>query len=431
MKSVLVFLGLLAPGLVCAYPLDGFPDTGIRRLEAARLAQVGKLADRILPAGALLNRSQVKPSGINSLPLPPSDAEFSAQIHSQLEAELGSDATNYGIAVLDLSDPENIVYGSYRDDYQANVGSVGKVIVLMALFQALADRFPNDVEARGKMLRNTRVVADDYITRDAHKVPIYTPRTQEFSRRLLRIGDVGSLWEYLDWMVSPSSNGAASMVVQQLVLMGHMGDAYPPDEARKRGILDAMGAGPRGTMMRKMLDAPLLKLGFDTKKLRQASPLTYQAKKYLPGERSFANPRDLVRLIAMIEANQFIDAWSSQEAKRLLYLTDRRTRYASTPALNQAAVYFKSGSLYSCQPEPGSHCDKYRGNRINMLASLVLVESPADEPNLRYIVALMSNVLKRNSAFAHQALGERIHRLISQRHVASVDTSAATPASTP
>ncbi len=428
---MLVVLGVLTPVLAGAYPLDGFPETGIRRLEAARLAQAGKMQDRILPVGALLDRAQVRPSGINSLPLPSADPEFSAQIVSLLEKELGKDTKNYGIAVLDISDPEHIAYGSYHDNYRANVGSVGKVIILLAMFQALADRFPDDVSARAQFLRNTQVVADDYINRVTHEVPIYSLQTQTFTRRLLRIGDTGSLWEYLDWMMSPSSNAAASMVVQQLVLMGHMGNAYPPEQAQKRAVLDAMDPGTRGKVMRELLDAPLLKAGFDTRKLRQASPFTYQAKQFLPGEQSFANPRDLVRLMALIEAGQFIDAWSSQEVKRLLYLTDRRTRYASTPTLNQAAVYFKSGSLYSCQPEAGFHCGKYQGNRINNLASLVLVESPAQAPQLRYIVALMSNVLKRNSALAHQAIGQRIHALIKQRHAQPPDARAAAQKGSP
>ena len=31
--STLSLLALLAPGLVTAWPIDGYPDTGIRRLE--------------------------------------------------------------------------------------------------------------------------------------------------------------------------------------------------------------------------------------------------------------------------------------------------------------------------------------------------------------------------------------------------------------
>lgn len=415
-----LLLALLFPGLAAAYPLDAYEETGIRRLEAARLAQLGKLDDRILPQGARLELDQVQPSGLAGLPLPEADAELSALIKDAAVTSFGKGKGAYGLALLDLSDPEQVVYAGYRDDYLANAGSVGKLIVLMAALQAVAERYPDDLAAREELLRSTQITADDYIIRDNHKVPMYVPATGEFARRHLRVGDVGSFWEYLDWMASPSSNGAASMVIQQLVLMGHLGNKYPPPAATSREILDALGRGQRGVLMRQQLDAPLLRAGFDTRRLRQASPLTYQAKQYLPGERSMANPRDLVRLLALVEANQFIDAWSSREVKRLLYLTDRRTRYASTPYLNEAAVYFKSGSLYSCQPEPGFDCGKYQGNRVNLLASLILVESPAVNPQLRYIVALMSNVLKQNAAVSHQGVGRRIHALLKKRHQARI-----------
>ncbi len=432
MKRRALALLLCVPGLGQAYPLDAYGETGIRRLEAARLAQEGKLDDRILPTGARLSLDRVRPSGVSGLPLPPADTELSAQLKSIAEASFGKGAGALGLALLDLSDPEQVVYAAYRDDYVANAGSVGKLVVLLAALQALADRFPDDTGAREQLLRSTMITADDYIIRDQHKVPLYSPQSGAFTRRQLKVGDVGSFWEYLDWMASPSSNGAASMVIQQLVLMGHLGERYPLAAAEARQVLDAMGRGQRGTLMRQQLDAPLLRAGFDTRKLRQASALTYQAKQYLPGERSMANPRDLVRLLAMIEGNQFIDEWSSREAKRLLYLTDRRTRYASTPTLNEAAVYFKSGSLYSCQPEPGFECGKYQGNRVNLLASLILVEWPAADPQLRYIVALMSNVLRRNSAVSHQGVGRRIHKLLQERHQQRArEAAAGAPESTP
>ncbi len=70
-------------------------------------------------------------------------------------------------------------------------------------------------------------------------------------------------------------------------------------------------------------------------------------------------------------------AWRS---KRLIYMTQRRIRYASSPALNDAAVYFKSGSLYRCKPEEGFVCRKYEGNVENLMNSVAIVESPAGEP---------------------------------------------------
>jgi hypothetical protein len=43
------------------------------------------------------------------------------------------------------------------------------------------------------------------------------------------------------------------------------------------------------------------------------------------------------------------DEWSSLELKKLLYFARARYRYAASPALNNAAVFFKSGSFYPVQ----------------------------------------------------------------------------------
>ncbi len=52
------------------------------------------------------------------------------------------------LAVLDLSDPAKPRYAEHRGDHRQNVGSVGKLVVALALFQALADLYPDDIEAR-------------------------------------------------------------------------------------------------------------------------------------------------------------------------------------------------------------------------------------------------------------------------------------------
>ena len=97
-------------------------------------------------------------------------------------------------------------------------------------------------------------------------------------------------------------------------------------------------------------------------------------------------------------------------------MTEKRIRYASHPALKDAAVYFKSGSLYKCKPEPGFVCKKYHGNVRNYMNSVAIVESPVGEIRLDYIVTLLSNVLYKNSAVEHQTLGTRIHRVIEAMH---------------
>ena len=105
-----------------------------------------------------------------------------------------------------------------------------------------------------------------------------------------------------------------------------------------------------------------------------------------------------------------VDAWSSLEIKRLMYMTARRIRYASSPRLNNAAVYFKSGSQYSCKQEEGFTCGKYMGNVENYMNSVAIVEH---DDGRAYMVVLMSNVLRKNSAVEHQSLATFIDKILS------------------
>ena len=51
-----------------------------------------------------------------------------------------------------------------------------------------------------------------------------------------------------------------------------------------------------------------------------------------------------------------------------------------------------------------------------MMNSAAIVESPAGDYRLDYMVTLISNVLRKNSAVDHQTLATRIHRLIEAAH---------------
>jgi len=48
--------------------------------------------------------------------------------------------------------------------------------------------------------------------------------------------------------------------------------------------------------------------------------------------------------------------------------------------------------------------------------SVAMVEHPATGRRLHYVVTLMSNVLRRNSAVDHQSLATRIQRMMEKRH---------------
>ena len=409
---ILSLLMLLVPLAVGAYPLDGTDYTGIARLEGYRLGQQGKARSGKLHAGALLDMRQVQPrlKGLENLKLPPVDKEFSDQVGQLLRAP------SYGIAVLDLTDPEFPVYAEHNAEQPFNPGSVGKLAVALGVFQALASLYPDNVSAREAILREAMVTADEFIETDNHVVPFWLADENRIQKRKLLKGDRASLWTYLDWMLSASSNAAASMVIKQLMLIEHFGRDYPVPEQEQRAFFAASSQVLSG-VLRSGLDNGVQAAGLDPAEFRQGGFFTSWGKRRVSGGGSTGTPRALLRLLFELERGQVIDAFSSRELKRLLYLTQRRIRYASSPALYEAAVYFKSGSLYRCKPEADFVCEKYRGNVTNLLNSVATVEFPAGDPDgLFYMVVITSNVLKHNAAVDHQTLATRLHRLIQQRH---------------
>jgi hypothetical protein len=140
----------------------------------------------------------------------------------------------------------------------------------------------------------------------------------------------------------------------------------------------------------------------------------------VPGSGSIANDRELLMFLLRLEQGRIVDAFSSRELKRLLYVTEQRVRYAASPALYDAAVYYKSGSLYACKPERQGACPPFRGDRINMMNSVAIVESPATGMQHYYLVSLHTNLLRKDAALLHRALATRLHELI-EAHTAKKD----------
>ena len=78
-----IFLVLMAwAGQGWCYPLDGYPYTGILRLEGFRLAQAGKVNGIKIPAGALLNSDQVdlRLRDRPDFEIPPINSDFSEAV---------------------------------------------------------------------------------------------------------------------------------------------------------------------------------------------------------------------------------------------------------------------------------------------------------------------------------------------------------------
>jgi hypothetical protein len=406
----LLLILILSASAGWTYPLDGYPSTGILRLEGFRLAQEGKVRGIRVYAGALLPLEQVDLRLLDqpNYRIPDPDPDFTTQVQKLL----GDEADRYAVAVLDLSDPENPLYAEHRGNARANPGSVGKIIVALGVFQALADMYPEDLDARLAILRNTIVTADQFIQSDHHKVPFWTPDSKKIEYRPVQVGDQASLWTYLDWMLSASSNAAASMVMRELVLMTRYGRQYPVSAETADQFFSETPRKELAALFSRAIQDPILRNGLDIEQLRQGSFFTRKGKQLVPGTTSYASPRGLMQYLIKLEQGNLVDAFSSREIKRLIYMTQGRIRYASSPALGHAAVYFKSGSLYKCKEEPGFTCRKYHGNVVNMLNSVAVIESSAVQRKHHYMVVVMSNVLRKNSAVVHQTLATRLHRLI-------------------
>ncbi len=414
MKRQLVAIAIvcgLVPAISPAYPIDAWDETGIQRLLAFDLSRASLLEAHGIVPGGLLSKHEVRLRlyGLDfSQPRP--DSRFGSQIRELL----GGDAGSYGIAVLDLSDPARPLHAEHNGGFRQIPGSVGKIMVALGWFQALADLFPNDVDARNRLLQDTIVTADGFIVNDSHDVPVWRPGDPVVLRRPIEVGDRANLWTWLDWMISASSNAAASELMGHLVLLKHFGRAYDgsPEQAsafwsRGRGASGLLG----NALMRSVRQSAL-----DPGQLYQGSLFTRGGRAKIPTAGSTSTPRGLLQYLVKMERGKLVDPWSSLQIKRLLYLTDVRIRYASESTLDHSAVYFKSGSLYGCRAEPGFDCRKYHGNTRNMMNSIAVVESEQDGKSLHYIAVVLSNVLRKDSTNVHRELARKIHHLIEERH---------------
>jgi hypothetical protein len=405
---------LIAPPLG-TYPLDGGKSTGIRRLIGYRLADEGKIKGAFrLPPGAKLHSDQIllRLRGVSASFDITASTPRDPYLQAGVERIFGARDSSYAVALLDISDPRKPQYASLRGDDKKIPGSVGKLCVATGLFGGMAATWP-DIPDRQKVLHDTIVEADSFIFTDGKTVPIYNDGDAAVVSRTLRLGDRFNLWEWLDHMLSQSSNAAGSMVWKEAMLIRRFGARYPGSKAERDAFLTGTPKSELSTHALSALEAPLAASGIDTSRMRLGTFFTRNASKAIPGAASYACPNELLRWLVKLEQGRIVDEWSSLEIKKLLYFVRPRYRYASAPALAQAAVFFKSGSLFECKAEAGFNCKQYMGNVTNLMNSVAVVESGEK----RYLVALMSNVLKVNSAEEHQAIAGEVERLIQQRPV--------------
>ena len=318
-----------------------------------------------------------------------------------------------------ISQPDRISWAGVRPDVRQNPGSVGKLLPLVGLFDALARAFP-DVDERRRVLRETQVTGGDWALLDEHVVPKFDAESGTNRFSIIQPEEVFTLAEWVDHMVSASANAAGSVVWREAMLLRHFGDRYPVDETQSAEFFRTTPKRQLTELSQQVVNEPLAGLDIRLSDLQQGSMFTRVGKQYVPGILSYATPRTLAQLVFRMEQGPaLVDAWSSLEMKRYLYMTKRRYRYAYAPELAGAAIYFKSGSLYQCRPEEGYRCGKYMGNSKNYMNVVSIVEWP--ETDSRYFVALMSNVLKINSAWDHARLAVAVDQAVRTRAPVTVE----------
>ncbi len=412
---------MLLSASVLAYPLDGLDESGIRRLEGFQLAQQTPGAAKLV-AGQLWDTADI---GLRLLDYAgpdfdelPEDPELAAFLAKSLKNRDPS----YAMVLVDFSDAAAIRWAGLRPDLRQNAGSVGKLICMAALFHALAEAFP-DVEDRARVLRESESPAGSWVSNEIHKVPKWDAVQKRNTYSVIKPSDSFRLSEWLDHAISASANGAASIIWREAMLIRHFGAEYPKSFEESERFFAETPKTKLGELALAVVTEPLAAAGIDTKNIRQGSFWTTTSKQKVPGTSSFATPRELARLVFRIEQGGLVDTWSSLQMKKYMYLTKRRYRYAYAPELNNDAVFFKSGSLYSCQAEEGFRCEKYMGNVRNLMNSVASVQGrTTDEP--AYITTLMSNVLRVNSAWDHSRIAAAVHETIRTKKVQALRETA-------
>lgn len=413
-KNILVLFLLFAIiNEPLAYPIDGYATTGIRRLYRLELEQKGELKGTPLLKGAQKSIKDIQLNLLNSRDsdllkdYPIADPELQKEVN-RLFPNLDE---SYSVAILDISPNKPIRYAQRKHERGFQPGSVGKIAVITALFCELENQFPDSFEKRQELLKTKMVRAGKWAVYDEHTVPIFNIETNKLTKRQVQESDIFSLYEWADHALSVSNNGAASVVWREVILMREFGKAYPTlTEQQGENYFKTTAKSVLSDMSISVVNEPLRGLGISNDEWRLGTMFTRGATSYIPGKGgSLGSPVGLMKWMIALEKGQITDTKSSLEIKRLMYMTDRRIRYAANASLKDAAVYFKSGSLYKCDRTTMPDCGKYMGNVQNFMNSVAIVEHG---DSTRYMVALMSNVLKKNSNVDHNALAGKIDGLM-------------------
>ena len=179
MKKIVIVLVLV---LICSafttatfYPIDGYEHTGIKRLKRLELIKSGEIVEKqTLPEGAFKSyldiKLNLKEKASDSLHcfFKENDA-FQKEISSLFR---GLDKS-YSLTVMDITDLNNIRYAHRNETSGYQPGSVGKLAVLIGLFNQLSKIYPDDFDKRIQLLKTKVVKAGVWGLTDEHTIPIY------------------------------------------------------------------------------------------------------------------------------------------------------------------------------------------------------------------------------------------------------------------
>lgn len=400
------------------YPIDGYQITNIRRLAYLQMVVDGKIKGTKPVSGAMKSLDDICLNlnnligdklliGDTAVALPAPDPDLQKAING-LFPGLNE---NYSLALLDITVGRPIRYASRKETAGYQPGSVGKLAVLLGFFTELAKVCPDSFAQRQDLLCTKEVRGGKWAMYDEHTVPIFNMQTEKLTKRTVIPSDVFLLYEWLDYMMSVSNNGAATVCWREAILMRAFGKAYPGlTEKQAEEYFNTTPRSELSDIAIAVVNEPLRKLGITKDEWRLGQMFVGGGTDRIPPKGgSIGTPIGLMKFLVMLERGLCVDEETSLEMKRLFYMTDRRIRYAASSALRDAAVYFKSGSLYKCRPEEGYTCEKYKGNVDNFMNSVAIIEHP---DGTTYLVVLMSNVRKKNSANDHTALAASIDRKV-------------------
>jgi hypothetical protein len=399
-------------GFVKFYPIDGYEYTGIKRLYQLRQFQKDSVKYTRIPKGAYKKWADIK---LNLTNKTTDSVEELFNVDNDFNQKIKriTPAGNYSLAIMGMSNPNNLRYAEHRETIGYQPGSVGKIAVLLAVFDQLAKLCPDSHEERIAYLKNIKVTSRYWGLGDHHTIPIYDIEKDKLTKRQVVANDEFSLFEWLDHMVSVSNNGAASIMYREAMLMAAFKqDYFFLDAEKAEKYFEETPRDSLTNLAHTVVNQPLRDLGITENEWKLGGLFTRPPGKYVGRKGgSIGTPKGLMKFLVKLEQGKVVDKASSLEMKRLLYLTDRRIRYAKSPRLDDAAIYFKSGSYYKCDREKDPDCASYAGNVFNYMNSVIIVEH---NNGVKYIVCLMSNVLNKNSAGAHMYLASKIDDVVNE-----------------